>query len=246
MQLDGQHLVPAALLAAAEHDLRGLLVTLRGGADTLRRQLDGSPLEEVAGAVGRASEQLSVVLSDLVAAAGQLLDGGLADDIVDLGSLLGELTSSLGIEDVVSWPEEPLLVAVSGVALRHVLLNLLENAVAAGGAGAVDVWVRLSGPDWLEVTIRNPLAGEPAGTPSVPSILHTARGRGLQIVGVLAAATGMQHTAEVVEGDYVVRVRIRRRRWHPSLQQPESASGHVGQVTVLPEVARSGSAEQSR
>jgi hypothetical protein len=28
MQLDGQHLVPAALLAAAEHDVRGLLVTL--------------------------------------------------------------------------------------------------------------------------------------------------------------------------------------------------------------------------
>lgn len=245
MHPEGRDLLPAALLAAAEHDVRGLLGTVRGGAETLRVHLDGSPLEEVAAAVGRAGEQLAVVLSELVTAANQLRDGALADDTVDVGGLLGELAGLLGIEDVVTQTDEPLLVVASRVAVRHVLLNLLDNAVAARGAGAVSVRVGSSGPDGFEVMIRNPLGVEPVGSTAAASLLHTERGRGIQIVEVLAAATGLEYAAEVVGGHYIARVQIPRRLWHPSLQQPETVAGHAGQVIVLREVVRAANAEQS-
>lgn len=248
MTADARAMLPAALLAAAEHDVRGLLNTLQLGAETLTAHLDGEPLGAAAATLGRATERLSRTLGELVDTAGQLVDGEVTDEVVDLGELVRDVTAQFAVGQVRSPAIGRLLVGGSSVILRHLLTNLVDNAVVAAGAPQVSVRVRSSPNGRASVVVRNPTARETAvtSTDGPVQLMHTRSGRGLSIVRVLAEAARVEHTHEVVDGVYVARLSVPGRIDHPSLLRSTNGSPHHEAVIAMDAFRRTAAGDGPR
>lgn len=226
-------MLPAALLAAAEHDVRGLLNTLKLGADTLVRHLEGAPLSVAAATMARATDRLSDTLSDLVVTAGELLDGEFEDEAVDFGALAREVADQFGVDDLRAPSAGRLLVGGSEVVFRHLVSNLVDNAVTAGGASKVQIRVRTAPEDRVRVVVRNPTRLEAVPVATSGELLRTRAGRGLRIVRVLAAAADVEHSHQVVDGVYVSRLSVPGRIRHPSLEPTRNGSPHHEAVIAM-------------
>lgn len=140
-------------VANASHELRTPLTAIRGFAETLR---DGAIDDPEAGrrfvdAILRHTMRLQRLAEDLtVLSQAESPQHGYEPALMDVGAVCADSASSLDSyaqkKDItlrLDLPAEPLVVELSGRALDHVLINLIENAIKYSPAGSeVRVTVR--------------------------------------------------------------------------------------------------------
>lgn len=212
-------LLPAALLSAAEHDVRSLLTTIHMGAETLRTHLGDDQLREVADAVSRASHQLSQVLTQLVETAGAVLHTGAPTTPVDVTATVDQILQVYGVTPAIVVPNLRFHVIANEVLLRHLITNLVANAVTAAGEHAVSVEISSTTGTSVDITIRNPAPKRhrPIGRPP-DDVLRLGEGRGLAIATIIAEAAGIQYTADHRDEQYVARLSVPDRVRPPPLE----------------------------
>lgn len=214
---DDRALLPAALLSAAEHDVRSLLTTIHAGAEILHTHMRDDQLREVADAVSRASGQLSQVLTELVETAGAVLHTGAPTTRVDVTATVDQILQAYGLAPATVTPNVRLHVVANEVLLRHLITNLVANAVTAAGAHAVSVQVSATTGTSVDITIRNPA---PQWRRHVDrrsdNVLHLGEGRGLSIATIVAEAAGIQYTARHRDEQYVAQLSIPDRVRYPT------------------------------
>lgn len=225
--------LPAALLSAAEHDVRSLLTTIHMGAETLRTHVSDDQLRDVADAVSRASHQLSQVLTQLVETAGAVLHTGAPTTPVDVTATVDQILQAYGVAPATVIPNLRLHVIANDVLLRHLITNLVANAVTAAGAQAVSVEISATTDTSVDVTIHNPALQRLRPIDRPPDdVLHLGAGRGLAIATIIAEAAGIQYTAHHRDEQYVAHLSIPDRVRHPTLQEPDltDAPSHVTNI----------------
>lgn len=214
--------LPAALLSAAEHDVRSLLTTIHMGAETLRTQVRDDQLRDVADAVSRASRQLSQVLTQLVETAGAVLHSGAPTTSVDVTATVDQILQAYGVAPATVTPHHRLHVIANEVLLRHLITNLVANAVTAAGAHAVSVEISATTDTSVDITLRNPAPQRQRPIDRPPDdVLHLGEGRGLAIATIIAEAAGIQYSAHHRDEQYVAHLSIPGRVGHPFLQEPD-------------------------
>lgn len=210
-------LLPAALLSAAEHDVRSLLTTIHMGAETLRTHVDDDQLQDVADAVSRASHQMSQVLTQLVETASAVLHTGAPTTPVDLTAIVDQILQACGVAPATVTPNLPLHVIANEVLLRHLITNLVANAVTAAGADAVSVEISATIDTSVDITIRNPAPQRQRPIDRPPdNVLHVGQGRGLAIATIIAEAAGIQYMAHHRDERYVAHLSIPDRVRYPA------------------------------
>lgn len=229
-------LFPAALLAAAEHDLRGLLNTLRLGADTLELTVGDGPARRAAEIVARTTATLQATLEDLIATAAGLAEGETGMTAVDLDALLRDVTAQHGVPVHAPTDRRARMVEANAVVVRHLLMHLVSNAVGTSEPAAVRVWTRRR-TDGVRVLVSHPVvpgtvAELPANATSV-DLSSSGRGRGLTIVEILARAAGITHESTTRNGLFVTRLVFPRPIGHPSTVSRRSTGQAPGVVLHL-------------
>ncbi len=210
-------LLPAALLSAAEHDVRSLLTTIHMGSETLQTHVRDEQLREVADAVSRASHQMSQVLTQLVETASAVLHTGAPTAPVDVTATVDQILQALGVAPATVVPNLRVHVIANEVLLRHLITNLVANAVTAAGAHAVSVEISATAGTSVDITIRNPAPQRHPPIDRPPDhVLHLGEGRGLAIATIVAEAAGIQYTAHHRDEQYVARLSIPDRVHHPT------------------------------
>jgi two-component system, chemotaxis family, CheB/CheR fusion protein len=138
-------------LAVLAHELRNPLAPIRAGVEVLRRTAasgDRATVEQVAGVMGRQTQQLARLVDDLLEV-GRINSGKLdlriaptpiADVVRDAVTAVRPLIESARHNLTTFVPDEPLVVAGDSDRLAQVVVNLLTNAArytAPGGQIAI-------------------------------------------------------------------------------------------------------------
>lgn len=224
-------LLPAALLAAAEHDVRSLLASIELGAATLEAHADDGELGQTGRIVGDASRQLSATLGELIETAGAIVADRTPVGPVDVAGLLGRVLSDCGVPSGALMVRQVSHVVTNEVLLRHLMWNLVADAVAAAGPDQVTVEV-VPDSEAVTVVICNPADGR-GSSPASDRVLHLDRGRGLRIVRILADAAGINYEHRVCDDVYTAQLRLPERVHHPSLLgEPTGIDGSATPTVV--------------
>ena len=195
-------------LATLGHELKTPLAAIVGYADAMRSRALG-PLD---GAYADAAESIHaaaghmVLLIDRLIGLGVLEDGerrltferfDARDALNGARRLFDNQAQTLGVEIAVAAPEGAMIVDADALAFKEILINLIANALTAGGR-RVTATLSREGAD-LIVTVADDGRG-----------LHGAgEGLGLRLVRRLAAAHGGEFTLEgVAAGGAIARLRL--------------------------------------
>ncbi len=140
-------------VANASHELRTPLTAIRGFAETLQDGALNDPeaARRFVGAIVRHTLRLQRLAEDLtILAQAEAPAQEFAASRVDIGAVCRESVASLeplaehkGVSVHLEPPRQPLVVELSGRALDHVLVNIIENAIKYSEPGG-DVRVRVS------------------------------------------------------------------------------------------------------
>jgi PAS domain S-box-containing protein len=175
------------MAAVVAHEVRNPLAGIRGGAQVIRDLVPkDSEAAEIAGDIVSRVDSLNAVVEDILVFA---RPRPMRRTPVDVGTFFRDITGSLrqdadwkGVEVRVD-AEPGLVIPVDLDQFRHVLTNLLANAVqAVDGQGTVALSARNDGRGGVEVDVADDGPGVPAdarGHLFEPFFTTKARGTGL-------------------------------------------------------------------
>jgi two-component system sensor histidine kinase KdpD len=131
-----------ALLSSVGHDLRTPLTAIIAGADELRRELGPTPLVATISAEAKRLERYIANLLDMARIEAGALKLGLEPiDLVDaVAAALRDLGREAQDRVATALDQDLPLVTADPILLHHILINLIDNALRHGGAGAA-VWI---------------------------------------------------------------------------------------------------------
>lgn len=185
------------LVGALAHEIRNPLNAIRLNLHVLRNVLLGTAslsdeeIEQVVEESNREIERLSALMKTML---GYARPDQAVVEQVELNAEMDAISSFLapvmdrdGVDLVLALPDQPVTVAIDPDRLRQILLNLLNNAREAAGAGGRVRFTLTSTGDRAEVTVEDNGPGVPASDrdrifDAFYSTRETGTGLGLALV----------------------------------------------------------------
>jgi signal transduction histidine kinase len=185
------------LVGALAHEIRNPLNAIRLNLHALRNVLLGTArlsddeIEQVVEESNREIERLSALMKTMLGYARP--DQAVVEDVelnAELDAIAGFLAPVMerdGVDLVVTLPDVPISVAIDPDRLRQILLNLLNNAREAAGAGGRVTLTLTATDDQAEVTVADNGPGVPTADrdrifDAFYSTRETGTGLGLALV----------------------------------------------------------------
>jgi signal transduction histidine kinase len=204
------------LSAGLAHEIRTPLASIRGAAEILAGPADGGEREEFAAILIKEVDRLNRVLGEFLTFARPGQEGGESSEpaaaIREVASLLRLSADRAGVALETNIDEGLPRVTVAEEALKQVLLNLLMNALQAGG-GVVRVRA-IEDPPWIVVPVEDDGPGIPEAErervfePFV-TMRENGTGLGLSVVRRILDGNGaMIDLGDGVAGGALVTVRL--------------------------------------
>jgi len=218
--------------AVLAHEIRNPLASLKGHAQLLLEKIEQEPK------LGRKAHRVVDEAVRLETLTNTLLDFARASTVerrdVDPTALLQRAVESVDSECIeVQASEAPARWSLDSLRMEQVLVNLLQNAVQAGGEARVDAMVQERG-DHLEYTVRDRGAGlEGADPAELFTAFHTTKvhgtGLGLAVVKrIVDLHGGRIEVEDHSDGGAVFRVMIPSEKGTPKSGSAKSGSAVQG------------------